>query len=242
MILYLVFCMNLVFAGEANVLLESGSNQVSLIELYSSEGCSSCPPADRWVAGLKNHEKLWKAFVPLNFHVDYWNQLGWVDRFSNEQFTKRQRRYASQWGSARVYTPGFVKDGKEWRSRNLRDLGEGSPGNLRVKKLEGKKVKVLFSPTNKTSENLLVNIALLGNGLSTQVKYGENAGETLKHEFVVLDWKKTKLEKKKSHFEKVLTIPESKTKKASSYSLAVWVNQSGNQTPIQAVGGPLKNN
>lgn len=242
MILSLIFLISFVFAREAPILFESGTQQVSLIELYSSEGCSSCPPADRWMAELKNHPKLWKDFVPLNFHVDYWNRLGWVDRFSNEQFTLRQRRYARQWGSSRVYTPAFVKDGKEWRTRSLVNLGNENPGNLKVKNLGNNKVKVIFVPRGKTKEPLVVNMALLGNGLSTKVKYGENSGETLKHEFVVLNWQSSKLEKKGSQFETLLKVPESKTKGVRSFSLAFWINKKGIPTPIQSVGGPFNEN
>ncbi len=240
MISSLIFLVSLVFAKESPILFESGNNQVSLIELYSSEGCSSCPPADRWVAGLKNHPKLWKDFVPLNFHVDYWNRLGWVDRFSNKQFTNRQRRYASQWGSSRVYTPAFVKDGREWRTRSLINLGNGNPGSLKVQNLGDNQVKVTFVPRNHNEDNLLINVALLGNGLSTKVKYGENSGETLKHEFVVLNWQRSNLEKKGSQFETTLKVPENKTKGVQSFSLAFWISKKGDQTPIQSVGGPFK--
>ena len=115
------------------VLFQSGDQQVNLVELYSSEGCSSCPPADKWVASLKTHKDLWQSFVPINFHVDYWDRLGWVDRFANQSFSQRQRRYAQEWQSGRVYTPGFVKNGKEWRPKAAQFSKGSSVGNLTVK-------------------------------------------------------------------------------------------------------------
>ena len=86
-----------------------------LVELFTSEGCSSCPPADAWISQLKESPDLWKKIVPVAFHVDYWNNLGWRDRFAKPEFTARQRRYVAAWGGDSVYTPGFVVNGKEWR-------------------------------------------------------------------------------------------------------------------------------
>ncbi|MGZ3691649.1 MAG: DUF1223 domain-containing protein, partial [Pseudobdellovibrio sp.] len=82
-----------------------------LIELFSSEGCSSCPPAEESLAELVHHPLLWKSFVPVNFHVDYWNRLGWTDPYSKKLFTERQHDYARFWNTGTVYTPAFVVDG-----------------------------------------------------------------------------------------------------------------------------------
>ncbi len=71
---------------------ESGPEQTALIELYTSEGCSSCPPAEAWMSHLKDDPGLWKQFVPIAFHVDYWDRLGWRDRFSSKRWTERQGR------------------------------------------------------------------------------------------------------------------------------------------------------
>src|SRR5450432_1176256 len=77
----------------------SGSSQVALVELYTSEGCSSCPPADQWLGALKDDAGLWKEFVPVEFHVNYWDSLGWKDRLSSPAYTAREYAYASAWGS-----------------------------------------------------------------------------------------------------------------------------------------------
>src|SRR4051794_26867392 len=92
----------------------SETTQTSLIELFTSEGCSSCPPAEDWLGRLKQHPGLWQDFVPVSFHVDYWDGLGWPDRFARKEFTARQNTYARSWKAASVYTPGFVLDGREW--------------------------------------------------------------------------------------------------------------------------------
>ena len=95
---------------------ESGETQSTLIELFTSEGCSSCPPAEKWLSALKSNQDLWKKIVPVAFHVDYWDRLGWRDRFAKREFTSRQQRYAAGWGGDSIYTPAFVVNGKEWRS------------------------------------------------------------------------------------------------------------------------------
>src|SRR5882724_9692041 len=95
---------------------QSSQKQTTLLELYSSEGCSSCPPAETWFSRLKESPGLWKDFVPVAFHVDYWDYLGWRDPWSSKTFTDRQHAYARAWRSDSVYTPGFVLNGKEWRT------------------------------------------------------------------------------------------------------------------------------
>src|SRR5947207_2933082 len=81
----------------ATTTFTSGETAATLVELFTSEGCSSCPPADAWMSRLKRNPDLWKAIVPAVFHVDYWDRLGWPDRFARPEFTRRQRLYASSW-------------------------------------------------------------------------------------------------------------------------------------------------
>ena len=114
----------------------SGEQQVSLIELYTSEGCSSCPPADRFVRSLGKQDGLFSAFIPLAFHVDYWDYIGWADPYASPAFSERQRRYAQRQDISRVYTPGFFINGNEWRGffqrhRTWRDsLSQKKVGSL----------------------------------------------------------------------------------------------------------------
>ena len=95
--------------------IESPAHRVALVELFTSEGCSSCPPADRWLSELKHDERIWDRLVPVAFHVDYWDYIGWPDRFATKAFGERQRNYARGGNVASVYTPGFVVHGEEWR-------------------------------------------------------------------------------------------------------------------------------
>ncbi len=80
-------------ATNGEITIQSDVTQSNLIELYTSEGCSSCPPADRWLSTLKDHPALWQQLVPIAFHVDYWDYIGWKDRFARAEFTDRQRRF-----------------------------------------------------------------------------------------------------------------------------------------------------
>ncbi len=106
----------LITAGTAadQLRFQSDAKQVSLVELYTSEGCSSCPPAEDWLNRLKDSPGLWKTFVPVAFHVDYWNSLGWKDRLSSPEFSERQRDYAQLWHADNIYTPCFILNGGEW--------------------------------------------------------------------------------------------------------------------------------
>ena len=110
----------------------SGTKQVSLLELYSSEGCRSCPPAEAWLNKLKDAPDLWKNFAPLAFHVDYWDSLGWKDRWSSPAFSERQRDYAKLWRSENIYTPEFVLNGQEWRNWFGRRGAPSSSANVGV--------------------------------------------------------------------------------------------------------------
>ena len=95
-------------ARAADYSFESGQRKTHLIELFTSQGCSSCPPAEAWLSKLKSEPGLWKDFVPIAFHVDYWDRLGWRDPFASKDWTARQYQYSENWKSESVYTPGFV--------------------------------------------------------------------------------------------------------------------------------------
>ena len=116
----LLFAMILVLSQSAfaeEIQFNSGNKQVALLELYTSQGCSSCPPADAWLSELKNESGLWTEFVPVALHVSYWDYLGWKDRFSKKEYSSRQRLHKGQGHVKVVYTPGFFLNGKEWKRR-----------------------------------------------------------------------------------------------------------------------------
>src|SRR5450432_272324 len=108
----LVGSMQVCRAGERK--FQSDGAQATLVELFTSEGCSSCPPAEASLSRLKDDPSLWKSIVPVAWHVDYWNSLSWRDRFSSARYTERQRGYATKRGSNSIYTPAFAVNGREW--------------------------------------------------------------------------------------------------------------------------------
>ena len=213
----------------------SGPARVSLVELYTSEGCSSCPPAEQWLGARRDDPGLWRDFVPVAFHVDYWNRLGWPDRFSTRAFTQREYAYAEAWGSGNVYTPCFVRDGAEWRARGPFDrLGAGGApaGNLTAS-YDGGVVRAEFVPAQpRAGENFEIHAALLGAGIVSKVTKGENSGATLRHEFVALAL---------VHGAPGLDValPASKVAGVTRHALAVWVTRRGELMPLQATGGWL---
>ena len=155
----------------------SGPARVSLVELYTSEGCSSCPPAERWLGQLRDAPGLWRDFVPVAFHVDYWNRLGWPDRFSTRDFTQREYAYAAAWGSESVYTPCFVRDGAEWRNRGekISAVG-GAPAGALTASYDGAVLRAEFAPARpRAGEQFEIHAALLGGGIVSKVTAGENS-------------------------------------------------------------------
>src|ERR1700751_39542 len=204
---------------------ESGDTQSSLIELFTSEGCSSCPPAEKWLSALKSSSDLWKKAVPVAFHVDYWDHLGWRDRFAKPEFTSRQQRYAATWGGDSVYTPGFVVNGKEWRGwfgGGAVPITSTKVGVLRVSLGDGGKLTATFVPETTRPRTLTLNVALLGNDLESDVKRGENSGRKLRHDFVVLQSAKSEMTNQGNLWTgTVLLSSNDGTDKATA--LAAWV-------------------
>lgn len=177
---------------------KSGPQRVALLELYTSEGCSSCPPADRWLSSLAGRQYVPAGLLPLAFHVDYWNDLGWVDPYSHAQFSDRQREYSRRRGASFVVTPQLLLDGQGYqRPLILQDI-EGRtnainrlPPRAEIRLTQNRsasaidaRVEVSFAADAET-RNALVYVALYENNLSTAVKAGENKGALLKHDFVV---------------------------------------------------------
>jgi hypothetical protein len=229
------------FASEPKT-FESGDMQSSLIELFTSEGCSSCPPAEKWLSGLKSNQDLWKKIIPVAFHVDYWDHLGWRDRFAKPEFTSRQHRYAAAWSGDSVYTPSFVVNGKEWRDwfgGNAMPITSTKVGVLRVSVGDDGKVSATFAPDTMQARPLALNVALLGNDLESDVKRGENSGRKLRHDFVVLQLAKSEMTNQGNLWTgTALLSNKAGTDKATA--LAAWVKSGEIAPPIQATGGWLK--
>lgn len=235
----LCFLVFLVSPYSQAVKFESGNQQVALLELYTSEGCSSCPPADRWISKLKNDEQLWKSVIPIAFHVDYWDYIGWKDRFADKRYSERQRNYAREQSMNTVYTPGFMLNGKEWRRwRHLfnSDFSDKAQeqGNLILSINENNQFEATFE-TQQTGNKLILNIAVLGMGLSSEVQRGENRGRKLNHDFVVLALKQYSAA---SDYRWQNQLPET-SDVSSRTAIAAWVSSEYSQVPIQSVGGYL---
>jgi len=217
----------------------SSVERVALVELYTSEGCSSCPPADRWLSKLNSSDKLWDNFVPVAFHVDYWDYIGWKDRFASKAYSQRQRRYAKEQGERTVYTPGVRIGGQEFRSwrhaKKLERLDKGSKvGVLTLDvKTDGTFV-ASFDAHENTQKVTNLHVALLGMELLTKVERGENRGKQLEHDFVVLDLKTVK----GSNNQFTGVLPK-QTNNEGKLAIAAWVDSGHSQTPIQTVGGFL---
>lgn len=213
----------------------SGENGVHLLELYSSEGCSSCPPAEQWLGGLREAPGLWRDFVPVSFHVVYWDRLGWPDRFATKAYTERQYAYSAQWNSSSIYTPQFVLDGVEWHRTAAREPVLPAPvfaGMLSVSYASGGTCRISFAQPGDYE----VHAALLGGGITSSVRAGENDGRTLHHEFVTLALKTVPL----SGGSVELNLPRSEMAGVGRQALAVWITRPGELTPLQATGGWLE--
>ncbi len=176
-----------------DLVFKNSGAKATLVELYSSEGCSSCPPAEAWVSSLKNSPDLWTTLFPVAFHVDYWDGLGWPDRFAKPVYTQRQRTYAAALGQDSVYTPEFVVGGREWRGwfdeqALLPPAKTSGELSLQVAS-DGRNASLVYTASSSTVVRpSTLNIALLGAGIRSDVKGGENGGRQLEHDFIVLDF------------------------------------------------------
>lgn len=166
----------------------------AVVELFTSEGCSSCPPADELVARFQR-ENAGKSLYILAFHVDYWNKLGWKDVFSNESYSRRQYQYSNWLNLGSVYTPQVIVNGKKefvgsdersLRSSVQTDLQQSGSAriNLEGLKIVYDRVSLQYTAEGTAGHDRLV-VALVQKSASTQVKRGENGGHTLNHVQIV---------------------------------------------------------
>lgn len=162
---------------------EASSPPPSVVELYTSEGCSSCPPADRWLGQLPDDGRT----IALGFHVNYWDYLGWQDKLASPATTQRQRQWQTALGARYVYTPQVIINGRDdrtWRDRAAGDLprpsGAGAP--LLSMERQGNRVQAEVGPA---AGPLAGYWAVLSDPVRSHVTRGENAGQTLAHSHVV---------------------------------------------------------
>jgi hypothetical protein len=185
----------LALAVGASCQVRSPSHTVAVVELYTSQGCSSCPPADRWLARLDDR------VVPLSLHVGYWDYIGWKDPFAKREFNERQRWLADLNRNRTVYTPGVFVNGREtprWSDgaafettvRAIAARPAAAALELTVERVEGARIDVRargeLATARKGDAKLFV--ALTESGLATRVNAGENLGETLQNNHVARAW------------------------------------------------------
>ncbi len=173
-----------------------GNTSCAVVELFTSEGCSSCPPADAALADLITDAR--KAGTPvfaLAFHVDYWNRLGWADRFSDASYSHRQSDYSRALKADNVYTPQMIVNGTDQfvgsdraHAKQAIDaaLSKPAPAKVTVEISPDKSGSYLLKYSAVGAEpNAVINLAVVERGLKSDVARGENAGRALRHENVV---------------------------------------------------------
>lgn len=174
----------------ANALFAQNSPVV--VELFTSQGCSSCPPADAYFgAELAGREDV----IALALHVDYWDYLGWKDHFANPAFTKRQKLYARAAGHRMIYTPQIIIGGRDHVVGNepmevsgliKAHLAADSPVAVRMER-EGERVEIEASATEAPGP-MIVHLVRYQSQENVTIKRGENAGRTLSYANIVTDW------------------------------------------------------
>lgn len=219
----------------------SGTTQTQLVELYTSQGCSSCPPAEKWLNQYLTKPYLWQQIIPINFHVDYWDNLGWPDPYASSVFTNRQRAYKAHGNTRVVATPGFVINGQGWHGwfygKALPILRPKEVGSLDLL-IRDSNFSARFTPSTFNGDRFVLNIARVGFGLTNTIHQGENAGRQLQHDFVALSFQKLLFQEA----EKSYVLSETLTKvitESSKSGIVAWVTKEGSPTPVQSVGGFL---
>ncbi len=174
---------------------QSPAHSIALIELYTSEGCSSCPPADQFLRGLRASGISDTQAVALSLHVDYWDYIGWKDPYGRAAFTARQRALSDLAGSRTIYTPEFFVGGKELRNwhgampETLRRIN-ATPARAQIGITLGAPGATGMGIAVKASaqQDAKLHIALVQSALASKVGRGENGGRTLVHDHVVREW------------------------------------------------------
>ena len=222
-----IFCLN---RGDARAQLDVNAEPFAVVELFASEGCSSCPPADDFLRELTQESLAQGARIfTLSFQVDYWNNLGWVDPFSQHQFTQRQQRYSQAFQSPSIYTPqmiinglyGFVGSDESSARKFIHQVLEVQPANkitLTADMTESSRIAVSYQ-CKELAANAVLNFALVERGLESHVTDGENAGRTLKHDNIVREFKTMPLTEK----EGVYKFAHPQAKDLSQYSIIAYV-------------------
>jgi len=200
-LLLATFALSLDTAQAMQCSAKSGEKTVALVELYTSEGCDSCPPADRWLSSLGPRGFAPDRVVPIALHVDYWDYIGWKDPYARQAHSARQRKMARLARAAMVYTPQVLLQGQDFRA-----WGSGAfeaavakintaPAKARISLSLDTRHKDAFEVEAAAqlqgaapSPDLALFLGTYENKLVSEVKAGENRGKSLPHDYVVLQW------------------------------------------------------
>ena len=207
---------------------ESGTKKVNLVELYTSESCSSCPPAEKWLNGLKDESALYKKIVPVEYHVDYWNYLSWTDKHSDNSYTRRQRSFAQKRGTS-VFTPQILHNGKT-DLRYSADYPLKQNENAPSLKINLDQEKGVVNLSTDYAKKFICEASITKGGFVSKVKAGENSGKTLRHEFVVQELQTVLSNNKKCRFD-FKNLKSEKDK-----GIAIWIRSPETFEVIQATG------
>lgn len=224
----------------------SGEQKNLLIELYTSQGCSSCPPAERLLSTLVDSDKLWQSYFPIALHVNYWNYLGWADTYSNGLSSERQQQHFKRSNTSNVYTPQFVINGSEWRgffrSAPLPSLSFQASGRLKLQ-LDTQKNTADMHFTNLSQDiPAFCHFAWLAFDPPMKITAGENNGITLGQDFALLSLTSSPAEFKNNQFNCKTQLARSNPKRVRAntpkQAFIGWMATSGHK-PIQVTGGWL---
>jgi hypothetical protein len=236
----------------AECVTTSGDKRVALLELYTSEGCSSCPPADRWLSALTAEKTVPAAMLPLAFHVDYWNDIGWVDPYSQARFSDRQRQYSRRRGVGFVVTPQFLLDGQPYqRPLIFNDLNGKTQAINRTSPRAAIRISESRLPLSisaqidaRVAEPALRDaelfVAVFENNLQSAVTSGENAGTLLKHDFVVRELGGPVAIDANGHASHRISVRPGPSWKLHDLRLAAFVQHPRSGQVLQAVGSDCR--
>jgi hypothetical protein len=213
----------------------------AVVELFTSEGCSSCPPADEAVGRLDKGKN--NLFV-LSFHVDYWDNLGWKDKYSDAAYSARQKEYGTLLHVDNIYTPQIIVNGKtqfvgsnetQLKETIQSSLAEIPETDIRLKVLQESNHKIPITISSDGNAGLKLNLALVQNSAKDFVQRGENKGKTLSHFFIVRDFKVLPNPKGSNTF--YLDIP--KDLSSSQCSVVAYLQNSNNGHIVAASGSSI---
>ena len=244
--LILIACLLSMSAQASETLtVETGKKQIAIVELYTSEGCSSCPPADQWLGALVETESDDINVLALAFHVDYWDYIGWKDRFGSPKYTSRQRQLGANNKQRTIYTPEFFVGGTEARgTRNVLSqiyATNETDSSIHLKlsvRRDGNHFQIDLEPRGDKPESKMLHhrYFVYEKNLVSEVTRGENSGETLSHQNVVRYMSPArKLNQSNQH-----SITIDPDWQLENIGVAALVTTPGNQSYLQAVHTMIK--